>query len=248
LRTCDAVSSDKETEISRVFLQNIDKISFAFSGTRIIVDSTLIFLLADMLSDSNVLEWVYQTLEQKTSFNSLSRYKKELLPKIKTSGLEAGKVNELISLCNRSESKSLISDTVLLNSLIASFAKSTSFRESTILISQLGTCGGDTALKSLISNFNKPVFDTRKLHKTSPPCTSNTLRITIIEGLQRYYPFEPILNDSLYILLNDRALLNNRAYVRDYFGNVINWAKKEFGVTPSGSDLPPVINQGCRIY
>jgi hypothetical protein len=248
LSTCDAGSLEKEIEISRRILQDIDKISFAFSGTRIIVDSTLILLLADMLSNETVREWVFQTLEQKTSFNSLCNYKKDLLPKIQASGLEARKVNILISLCNRNGHQEIVGDTALVNSLSASLAKSTSFNQSKILVNKLVMCGGDTALKALITNFNKPAFAISKFHKTSLPCTSNTLRVTIIEGLQRYYPFVPILNDSLYFLLRDRALLNNREYVRNYFCMVLKWAEKVIGITPAEPDLPPVIDQGCRMY
>lgn len=144
--------------------------------------------------------------------------------------------------------KEYLSDTLTESKLIADLDSSKIYRNKLKAVEKLVLKGNNRCLKALIIHFNKPSFAWTKINEYSEPCTTQTLRVPIIQGISRYYPNNPLLNDSLFFLMNCNEKKQNVEYISKYFKMFLEWAKKEFGVVPKDSELTPTINQSCREY
>lgn len=122
--------------------------------------------------------------------------------------------------------KKYMLDTTAENRRIAAFDTNESFYEKLWAINDLILRGNRRCFTALILHFNEPSFMLRGRNEVVGPCTTRTLRVPIIESLSRFFPDEPLLNDSLYSIRNNSEKMDNRELVLLYFDKITQLAKK----------------------
>ncbi len=259
------INDKQRDEIARIYFCQSSRIIRALSAGFWISDSiNYNFLIKGLQSDSSYIAInAYNLLFENTSINHLRKNRDKIKKSLSHSSLIslerriwllALASDSVIIEENKNDTSSIekevrkfLSDTVSENKMIAALDTNPDFREKSYVVKKLLQRGNKRCLQALIVHFNEPSFDWDKINADAPPCTTQTLRFPIVLGVSRYFPENPFLNDSLYLLRIDSQKRQDKEYVARYFKEFLIWAKKEFGVEPKDPELPPTIEQNCRM-
>ncbi|MBD3321168.1 MAG: hypothetical protein GF350_08755 [Chitinivibrionales bacterium] len=126
--------------------------------------------------------------------------------------------------------------------LIEQYASAQSYQKKKKLVEELIYVGSEKCLKHLIKGFNEPFFAGTKR------CLAESIRLPIIEGLQKHYYTVPELNEEFRIFLGLKGRkqnANNAEMVTAYLEKFKKWAKTEFGIEPEDPDPEPLLFRPC---
>ena len=233
-------------------------------GNKLIRDTTLIkgIVLSLNCGNNHFENEAFLLLSQYAPYPYLQKSNVDIITRVTQSSIKEKDKKKLISYCSPPKDirKKLLSDNTLSlafrarlgdeeseKKLIDSLSKT---KETYTLmeeaINELMDCGSKKCLAMAMSWFNKPVY---RLGKEN--CITGSLRESIIYGLQRYYPLEPLLNKKfMYFQKKSRVIrIDKPNYepdpeVKKYLEDVVVWGKKELGISPDGQIGEPILFKG----
>jgi hypothetical protein len=202
----------------------------------------------------------YRLLVNYVPYKYLGKYSNEIITRVDSATIRLSDKQYLTALCyppKNVQEKLLADSTISLplrarlsdqnaeNLLLNKFEKFGNFEDMNRAARDLFLCGSVNCLRNLFLSFNTPVYEMGK------KCISGSIRVTIIEGLKRYYPDEPLFGRKFYQLYKkscnvyiDQPYYTPDPEVKAYLQDVIAWGKKEFGVTPRGEIGEPILFKG----
>lgn len=149
--------------------------------------------------------FAFSLLEKRVPYQYLNRYSDEIIVRGDSSTIKPDDKKTLIALCNppKSTREKMLSDSTLNlplrarlgdksaeDSIIFLFKDAKYYESASNATEYLFLCGSKKCLSQAFIGFNKPIYMFGK-----KGCINGSLRVSIIEGLQRYYPYEPLFND-----------------------------------------------------
>lgn len=202
-----------------------------------------------------------RALTRYSPYKYLKLYSKEIIKRVRASSNTSKDKKELIILSDPPENirmemikdstinlpfKARLGDNMAEDSLIQILKEAKNFLDASKAINNLFICGTKKSLSSIFNEFNSPIYSKNRMG-----CINNSLRKVIIEGLQRYYPDEKLLNDRYNSLYRETSVVKicEQYYcfdkeIKKYLEGVVIWGKKEFGTTPRGEIGEPILFKG----
>lgn len=137
------------------------------------------------------------------------------------------------------------------DSLISDYIKEKDYRKKRSLVSMLSYVGSDTCIKTLIRNFNEPLFDFIYVGRKPPfsRCYRESIRYPILLGFRQSFPENPMFNSELNTyddFMLGLVKCNDSIMVQKYLSRFKAWAKAMYNVEPVDVDpMPMMLKEVC---
>ncbi len=136
-----------------------------------------------------------------------------------------------------------LGDTIAEDSLINIFSEENVFRSKVILIDQLIFVGSKKCLKSLIENFNEPVYGYCFNRKVE-----NTIKAPILNGFYKLFPDIPIICEEYSKFKKFQSNPADTIIVKDYIHNFLQWASVYLNAKPKKEADIYILGDECKRF
>jgi hypothetical protein len=197
----------------------------------------------------------YDLLVIRASFQQLKSAHKLIEKSVQQSSLNQQQKNLLIGLsCSENDScKYLLADTTLPvfikvrlgdtlaeSKLLMEFDTTKNFKKKEMLTFALSNAGTRKCIRHLIENFNKPVF---KIDKYG--CINKSLRLTIIESFQKYFPREVLFNETWLNMSGSNFvpdnIISDTTHIKKYLKEVTDFFYLSYNLKPIDPEPEPIL-------
>jgi hypothetical protein len=226
-------------------------------------DTVLIHAIVKALDCGNKVfeQRAYYLLESIVPYTSLDFYGMEIINRLSDSNLKIENKNKLIAQCNPSDEvkKSLLNDSLLSlplrarlgdkkaeDSLIILFKEANGFEAADKAVQELFLCGSKNCMSTIIKEFNKPIYQFGKYG-----CIVGGLRVSIINGFQRYFPNDTLINfEYQWVSKKSSKRRSDEPYytadssVAKFLNEFVTWGKEKYGTVPYGKIGEPILFKG----
>ena len=233
------------------------------TGRELITDTVLIRGIVKALDCGKIKyeSQCYRIFIAYIPYRYMKQYSSEIIEKVCSSLLDKNEINTLAALSGPPDSikEKLLADSMVSmplrarlgdknaeDKLIKLFKDAKEFTVADIAAKNLFICGSKRCLSELVRSFNRPVYEIGRRG-----CVSNSLRVSIISGLKRYYPDEDLFTTAYHKFSEkSHGIILGRPYyvpdpeVKKYLEDFVAWGKKEFGVIPEGEIGEPILFAG----
>jgi hypothetical protein len=133
-----------------------------------------------------------------------------------------------------------LGDTLAEDTLLARYRRARQYSDKANLAQELGRAGTPRALTELVRSFNAPFFGV-----VARSCTTESIRRPILLALMPHHPNDPLLNDSLEVLIWDSKKHNDSAYLRRYYSQFADWAQRMYHTVPESTGASILFMRQC---